>query len=391
MTMRHESTTNRFAQWTRRQWCAAAAVSLAPLPRAAAAAPSSPVALGRCPAYDAGVAAGLQKMFDQLGGIGKLVAGKTVAIKINMTGSLRTRSGHRPAWSNRWTHPAVIAAAVGLIGKAGARRIRVLEGSSEDDHPLEENFVIGGWDPADILGAGPNVEMENTGFLGYGKEYKRLEVPGGGTIYSAFDLNHSYAECDVMVSMAKMKEDQHAGLSLSLKNMVGIAPGTIYGDSAGTDQPAERPFGGRSMFHLGNRQPPEGTPPEKDPNSPRLPGYRIPRITVDLARARPVDLAIIDGIETQTAASGGPLDTGQGREIRFVKPGILIASLNPVCADAVAAAVMGFDPLAVRGAAPFENCDSTLELAERAGIGARDPARFEVLGARIADVRKPFR
>jgi uncharacterized protein (DUF362 family) len=369
---------------------AAAAAGLAPRVRAAAV-PSSPVALARCPAYDGGVLTSLRRMFDQIGGIGRLVSGKTVAVKINMTGSLRARTGYRAAWNTRWSHPVVIGAAVHLIGEAGARRIRVVEGSSEDDHPLEEDFLIGGWDPADVLGAASNVEMENTGFLGNGKEYKRLEVAGGGLIYSAFDVNHSYAECDAMVSIAKLKEHELAGLSLTLKNMVGIAPGTVYGDSAGYDQPAARPYGARTMFHIGNRQPPEGTPPEKNPNSPREFGYRVPRIAIDLVRARPVDLAIIDGIETQTGASGAAVDEGVKRQMRLVAPGVLVASRNPVCADAAAAAVMGFDPMAARGRAPFESCDSTLELAEQAGIGTRDLKGIEVLGARIADVRMPFR
>jgi uncharacterized protein (DUF362 family) len=376
---------------TRREWMAAAAAAgLAPRVRAAAV-PSSPVALARCPAYDGGVLTSLRRMFDQIGGIGRLVSGKTVAVKINMTGSLRARTGYRAAWNTRWSHPVVIGAAVHLIGEAGARRIRVVEGSSEDDHPLEEDFLIGGWDPADVLGAASNVEMENTGFLGNGKEYKRLEVAGGGLIYSAFDVNHSYAECDAMVSIAKLKEHELAGLSLTLKNMVGIAPGTVYGDSAGYDQPAARPYGARTMFHIGNRQPPEGTPPEKNPNSPREFGYRVPRIAIDLVRARPVDLAIIDGIETQTGASGAAVDEGVKRQMRLVAPGVLVASRNPVCADAAAAAVMGFDPMAARGRAPFESCDSTLELAEQAGIGTRDLKGIEVLGARIADVRMPFR
>ena len=85
------------------------------------------------------------------------------------------------------------------------------------------------------------------------------------------------------------------------------------------------------------------------------------------------------------------LDEGAKWKIRLVNPGMLLASLNPVCADAAAATVMGFDPMAARGTPPFEGCDSTLELAEQAGIGARDLRKFEVLGARTADVRTAFR
>ncbi|MGA3099727.1 MAG: DUF362 domain-containing protein [Bryobacteraceae bacterium] len=380
----------RPSSWTRREWLAAAAAAgLAS--RGRAAAPSSTVAVARCTSYDHGVPEALKTLFDQIGGIGKLVSGKTVAIKINMTGSLRARTGYRSAWFTRWTHPEVIGAAVRLIGEAGATRIRVLEGSSEDDHPLEEDFLIGGWDPNTILNAAKNVEMENTGSLGLGKEYKRLDVPGGGLIYPAFDCNHSYAECDVMVSIAKLKEHDKAGLSLSLKNMVGAPPGTIYGDSAGYDEPAARPYGARTMFHIGNRQPPEGTPKEKDEKSPRDFGYRVPRITVDIVRARPVHLAIIDGIETQTAGADAALEPDSRRKLVLVKPGVLAASLNPVCADAVAAALMGFSPTAARGAAPFENCDNTLALAEQAGIGAADLDRIEVAGTPIAKLRLPFR
>lgn len=375
--------------WTRREWLVTAGV--AGLAARARAAPASTVAVASCLAYDSTVVTAMRAMFDQIGGIGKLVSGKTVAIKINMTGSVRDRTCYRPAWCTRWSHPAVIGAAVSLLGKAGARRIRIVEGSSEDDHPLEENILISGWDPNDLLNAAPNVEMENTGWLGKGRKYVRLDVPGGGMIYPSFDVNHSYKDCDVLVSIAKLKEHQVTGISLSLKNTVGIAPGTIYGDAAGYDAPSPRPFGRLSMFHIGNRQPSEGIPPEKDPNSPREYGYRVPRITVDIIKARPVDLAIVDGIETQTTAEVAAMTEGAKRKIRLVKPGILIAGRNPVCTDAVAAAVMGFDPMADRGAAPFELCDSTLRLAEESGIGTRDLGNIEVAGTPIRSARFLFR
>ncbi len=57
-----------------------------------------------------------------------------------------------------------------------------------------------------------------------------------------------------------------------------------------------------------------------------------------------------------------------------------MAGTNAVCVDAVGAAVMGFDPMADRGTAPFEICDSTLRLAEELGVGTRDLKRIEVIG-----------
>jgi uncharacterized protein (DUF362 family) len=375
--------------WSRREFLIVAGAALTA--GRVVAAPAARVAVARCLDYGTSVLLAMRKMFDGIGGIGSLVAGKSVAIKINMVNPLRARTGHRAAWYTRWSHPAVVAAAVHLIGAAGARRIRVVEGSYEDDNPLEENILQGGWDPQDVLGAARNVEMENTDSVGLGKKYERLTVAGGGSVFPSFDCNHSYAECDVMVSIAKLKEHQSAGVALSMNNMIGIAPATIYGDAAGYEEPASRPYGRRGMFHTGRRQPPLSVPPERDPDSPRDAGYRIPRITVDILRARPVDLAIIDGIETQTSTEGATPAPGSPRKIHLVKPGILVAGFNPVCTDAVAAALMGFDPAADRGTAPFEACDSTLRLAEDAGIGTRDLKRIEVVGAPIPNLQFPFR
>ena len=95
-----------------------------------------------------------------------------------------------------------------------------------------------------------------------------------------------------------------------------------------------------------------------------------------------LDLAIIDGVET-IAGGEGPWIRG----VRVVQPGVLIAGLNPVCTDAVAAAVMGYNPRASRGTPPFRNnADNTLLLAEAHGVGAVDLSRIEVRGASIADV-----
>ena len=52
-----------------------------------------------------------------------------------------------------------------------------------------------------------------------------------------------------------------------------------------------------------------------------------------------------------------------------------------------AMALMGFDPGADRGTAPFENCDSTLGLAEQAGIGTARPE--EDRGRGSADPKPP--
>ena len=312
-----------------------------PLGRAASA-PTAPVAVARCKTYNAAeLVPALQTMFDQLGGLGRLVNGKTVAIKVNLTGAPTYRLGYLPLGDTHYTNPQVIAATVHLLGKAGARRIRILESPWSTADPVEEYVLRANWEPRDILGAAPNVEFENTNYLGSAKKYSRLAVPHGGYIYPAFDLNHSYEDCDVFVSLAKMKEHATAGITLSMKNCFGLTPATIYGTGAGIDEPSIIPNGGRTWSTAGNRQPSKSAPPEKDPTTPRQDSYRVPRTVVDLISARPIHLAIVEGVKTMTGGEGPwireDLQPGRPRCASSPEP-------NPVTTDAVCMAPDGFRP-----------------------------------------------
>ncbi len=217
----------------------------------------------------------MDKMFDQLGGLGGLVKGKTVAIKINLIGVRWQRLGTAKMEDTFWTHPRVIGATVHLMGKAGARRIRVVEGPWSTAETLGEVMLSMNWQPQDILNAAANVEFENTNYLGQGTKYSRFMVPGGGLIYPGYDLNHSYEDCDVFVSLAKMKEHAATGVTLSMKNVYGATPITIYGEGAGEDEPSVRPHGGRGgVFHFARRQPSKSAPQQKDLDSAQ--GCRLP-------------------------------------------------------------------------------------------------------------------
>jgi len=164
-----------------------------------------------------------------------------------------------------------------LLGRAGARRIRFVESCWATAGPLEEYLLDSGWNVRSLKAAAPNVEFENTNALGLAKRYSRLKVPGGGLIFPAYDLNHSYEETDVFVSMAKLKNHETCGVTLAMKNIFGITPASIYGDDAGRDEPNEKPGKGRvETCHLGKRQPPRSAPQEIDPKSSREPGRRMP-------------------------------------------------------------------------------------------------------------------
>jgi uncharacterized protein (DUF362 family) len=357
-------------------------------PLFATSALSGRVAIGLCQEYNHQVGEVLATMFDQLGGLQSLVNGKTVAIKLNMTGPTSDKLNSMPNQMTHWVHPQVIGSLVSLLGKAGAKRVRLLESAPVGTKPLEEFMLSAGWQPKDFAGAATRVEFENTNFLGSGKSYSRLMVPGGGLMYPGFDLNHSYSDTDVFVSLAKLKEHRTAGVTLSMKNCFGITPCSIYSQEAPEDEPSIVPVGFRGPMHSGSRVPPKSAPQPLDGNRSKDPGYRVPRITADLVAARPVHLAVIDGVYTMT---GGELPNQERGWIHQpVHPGLLIAGMNCVSTDAVAMATMGFDPLADLGRAPFETCDSTLRLAEQLGVGTRDLNRIDVVGTPIAKARFRF-
>ena len=365
-----------------------AALAMAQTHRLRASAPTAPVAVAPCKSYGPEFLAATEKMFDQLGGVGRIVKGKTVTIKVNLTGGENTRLDYLPMGRACWSHPRTVGTVIHLLDKAGARRIRVVEGAWVWAASLEEFMYKAGWDPNLLLGAAPRVELVNTNmpYKG-GTPYTRFAVPNTGHIFPAYDLSTAYAESDVLVSMTKLKEHGTAGVTLSIKNLFGITPTTIYGNKVPADEPAPVPYGGRQdIGHNGSRQPPKSSPAEKDPASPRQAGYRIPRIVADLSAAITPGLEIIEGIESIAGAELPRTGTTVA-----ISPGILVAGTNPVNTDAVAMAVMGFDPMAERGTAPFESCDNTLRLAEDLGVGTRNLGRIEVVGAAIKDVAFKFR
>src|SRR6058998_3869651 len=111
---------------TRRELLGFAGAALAQRTLLAGPAPAAQtVAVAKCATYsDSEVLANLKTMFDQLGGIGRLVRNKTVTVKLNLTGSPGQRFQGRVLGSTHYTHPQVIMATAHLMGEAGAVRIR---------------------------------------------------------------------------------------------------------------------------------------------------------------------------------------------------------------------------------------------------------------------------
>jgi uncharacterized protein (DUF362 family) len=349
---------------------------------AAGAAPASSVAIVRCREY-ANFQTQLSSAFRQIGGIDHLVRGKTVAIKLNLTGNPKNFP-LTPDLPYR-TSGETVADVVHLFAKAGARRVVLIESffPASQDLSLWARYGI---DVNAINNLGTKVEWQNVQNLGNYKQYVRLKVPWGGYMYPAYHINPAYTQCDTYVSLAKLKNHWIAGVTMSMKNNFGNTPCSLYGSDCGPSG-NENPTKERGdVLHSGTTKAPSGVDAELHPDSPRYPGYRVPRILVDQVGIRPVDLAIVDGVETVRGGEGPWLKGG----VEKMSPGVIIAGRNPVCVDAVGMAVMSYDVKADRGQSCFIRGDNSLKLAEAAGIGTTDFNRIEVVGLPIAKARIDF-
>jgi uncharacterized protein (DUF362 family) len=359
------------------------ASGLAQPPARSASLPTPRVALARCRTYqDADVRGALDTCFNLLGGLKGLANGKTVTVKVNLTGHNFAPFRGLPPGESYMTHFSTAYHLAALLCGAGARRVRFVE-SIGSRTPLEPTLVEAGWDLR-ALGALGTVIYENTRNRGSFESYAHLRVPRG-RMFASFELNRAYADTDVLVSLAKLKQHETTGVTLTMKNMFGITPNSMYGGKPGDEDSTA----GRGPIHDPGRYVDLELPGLKPAFQSTEAGVRVPYTIADLCAARPVDLAIIDGISAMT---GGENPYSSGPKTRIVRPGVMIVGRNPVSVDAVGASVMGFDPRAARGTGAFARgrCENHLLLAEQAGLGTADLARIDVRGVPLADARHPY-
>jgi uncharacterized protein (DUF362 family) len=341
------------------------------------------VAIVSCRSYGAEVSAAMRECFNLLGGLGSLVKNKTVTVKVNLTGTNFAPFQNRPVGETYMTHFSTALALGSALFRAGAKRVRYVE-STQSKANLETTLGYADWDVQALKALG-NVEFENTRNLGSGKSYAHLRVPTQGYMFGSFAFNRAYEDTDVMVSLAKLKNHVTAGVTLSMKNLFGITPNALYGEQAGNEDATE----GRGPLHSPVGFEKIQLPGLKDGPHSKDSTDRVPRIVADICAARPIHLAIIDGI-TSMSGGEGPW-CGNVNPLKVTTPGVLIAGLNPVSTDAVGTAVMGYDnPRTVRGQKPFGFCENHLLLADQAGIGTADLARIDVRGLSIAKARYPY-
>ncbi len=311
------------------------------------------VAVARAANYDrALIRSQVEAMLDKLDGIGDTVrSGSRVVIKTNLTGGnfFQAPGGLKPTETYA-THPEVVRAIGELARDAGAGELYIVEAVYDDQSYPD-------WGYTDIA-KDLNATLIDLNKPDPFSDFANAPVGVDHFFIEEFICHRLLTECDTFISVAKMKCHYNAGITLSMKNLVGMIPYRYYRENDSDWW--------RSALHSGDTQ------------------SRLPRIIVDLNRARPIHLGLIDGVMT---GEGGEAPRGT---FKPVQPGVLVVGKNPVAADAVSAAIMDFDPTVEPPASPFLRGDNYLNLAASLGMGTNKLDEIEVVGEKIEDVKFPF-
>ncbi len=279
----------------------------------------SRVAITRCRDY----ADAEREVRNTLGllGLSRLCSrGDTVLIKPNLC--LPT-----PPEIAETTHPAVVAAMVKVAKECGAR-VRVGE-SCAWHIPMELVFEVTQVRKA-ALEAGADEVLD----FGQG-EFVEVEVPNPRSMRTAW-IPKVVLESDVMVNLPKMKNNFVTMTTLSIKNMLGLI------------RPLDR--------HLYHRTPMDMAWACND----------LFKIIRDRHR-----LTLIDGVwGVEGATHAG----------HVCKPGVVVASQDPIAAEAIANRIMGYHPLE----------SPQVQVGMKDGLGTGEPAEIEVVGTRLDEVIHPF-
>jgi len=306
------------SRMNRRQWLAAGAAAAG----AACARRRSekdrgrkePVFVLKAARYSGGLAAEIRRALAECG---LDFRGKRVLLKPNLVEFSRATAIN--------THPLFVAAALESLLELGAADVRIGEGPGHrrDTWTLAEE--------AGYFDAIPDFEKR---FV----DLNRDEVAAAGELggFGPLWTPRSVLAADCIVSLPKMKTHHWAGVTLSMKNLFGIVPGSLYG------------WPKNVLHHYGIEQ-------------------SIVKLAETFGRKT---VALVDGIIGMEG--NGPVQ-GKPRAA-----GVIVAGANLAAVDATCCRLMGIDPERVR----------FLEMARH--LGPAGERWIEQRGERPESLRQDF-
>jgi uncharacterized protein (DUF362 family) len=278
---------------------------------------------------DDNIGAAVQEAIDLLGGIDKVTRGKErIMLKPNLVSPQPEAT----------TKPVVIKRLAEMMKKAG-KDVVIGEGSAASPPFNVQGQEVFRTKKKDLL---DKMQQFTFDYLGYAELAKSLGVPlvnlhsgelvevevPNAFVFDKLTVHRSLAEIDLLCSVPMMKTHSLAHVTLGMKNLIGLYPGTVYQSVRGR------------MHDLASEVEPSGT------------AVAI----VDMVRANKLGLVVVDA--SMAMEGEGPT------EGTLVKMDLIIAGTNPLATDMVAAKCMGFEPHEI----------PTFTWANKAGL---KPARLE--------------
>ena len=228
------------------------------------------------------------------------------------------------------TNPAVVEAAVDSFKSLGAREVIVAEGPG---HRRDNEYLLSASGLYDVI------KEHRVPYVDLNTDNVRLtSLKSSFTNLNQLYLPETIYNADLLVSMPKLKTHHWAGVTLSMKNMFGVVPGTVYGWP-------------KNALHWAG----------------------IVGSILDINSSLPIPrFAIVDGIVGMEG--NGPL---QGQQ---KNSGVLVMGDDLVAVDATAARLMMIEPRQVK----------YLNLAGDF-LGNLETAKIEQIGEKIKDHRQDYR
>jgi uncharacterized protein (DUF362 family) len=303
----------------------------------------------------------LELLVASIGGLDDIISpGDNVGIKINLTAGLKWDNHAyfegRTLGETIWTHPDVLWAMCALIADMGAN-ITILEAIYDD---AWTDYTATGYYP---VGEHFGANFVNLNLPAPYADFVTRPVGPGALIDTEFVQNGILDDIDCLISLAKAKQHNAAGVTHGIKNLFGLLPLIdIY--TAGT--------GHRAALHRNT------TAYDGDAQS------NICRSTLDIHSASPIQLVVADAIRT---VLGGQTP---GVPLTVADFDTLVVSKDPVAADAVVTQAMGLDPEGADNTSPtFPASINYLALGNALGMGnhqVSDPTKIQVLATGMLPV-----
>ncbi len=274
------------------------------------------VSVVRAPSYSVDLAALVQRILLEHH---VSVAGKRVLLKPNLV----EFSSHAPIN----THPIFVAAVREAFCALGASEVRIAEG------PGHRRMTL---DMASEAGYFANIQKFENIFTDLNlDEVSEVRLNQPFSTLSKIYLPHTVLGCDLLVSLAKMKTHHWTGATLSMKNLFGVVPGSVYGWP-------------KNLLHWAG----------------------IDECIADLHYLFPRQFCLVDGIEAMEG-NGPILGTRKAA-------GVIVAGAHPPSVDATCCRIMQIDPQKI----------GYLKLIQRRS--GWTPNLVQQIGERISSVQTHF-